>query len=69
MFGAEGGAGPADREDFRVGGRVGGLGDQVGAFGENFPVLHDDRRERPAALLDVAAGQIDGVLCEIHCTP
>jgi hypothetical protein len=40
-----------------MGGRVVGLGDQVGAFGEDFTALDDDRRERTTALGDVLAAR------------
>jgi hypothetical protein len=46
-----------------------GLGDLVGALGQDFAVLGDHRRERPTALGDVLASQVDGPLGEVHDDP
>jgi hypothetical protein len=56
----------ADREDLGVSGRVMALRNHIRAFGENLADLDDHRRERSAALLDVAPSQVDGPLCEVH---
>ena len=50
----------ADGGDFGVGGGVVVGGDQVGAFGDQFPALDDDRAEGAAAGFDVCHGKGDG---------
>jgi hypothetical protein len=44
------------------------LRDAVRALGQDLTIPDDDRRERPTALCDVVASDVDGPLREIHCT-
>ena len=66
VLGAQLHAGLADGEDLGVRGGVIGLGDLVGGLCDDLAVLDDHGRERPAAFLDVVAGEVDGALCEVH---
>jgi catechol 2,3-dioxygenase-like lactoylglutathione lyase family enzyme len=50
-------------QDFRVCGRVVGLRNTIRAFGENFAVRDDHRRERSAAVGHVLPSDLDGALC------
>src|SRR3984885_14118291 len=56
----------ADSKDLRVGGWIVGLGNLVGALGEDGTVLDDHCREWATALGDVLASQVDSALGEIR---
>lgn len=65
VLGAQLRAGCPDGQDLGVCGGVVGLGDLVGALGEDLAVFDDDRRKRAPTFGDVLAGQVDGALGEV----